>query len=186
MKCIVGLGNPGQQYEHTRHNVGFKAIDKIAEGLNISSMKARFKGLYALAEYQQEKVLLLKPMTFMNRSGEALAEICHFYQLSTEDVLIIYDDMDLANGRIRLRFKGGDGGHNGLKSIIAHLGTKEFKRIRIGIGRPEQGDIVSYVLGLFSAEEREANDQAIDNAAQASLAFILERDFTKTMNQFNV
>ena len=158
MKLIVGLGNPGKQYEQTRHNIGFIVIDKLAEKLNIQLHQAKFKGLFGSGLVEGEKVLLLKPLTYMNLSGESIRAIMDFYQIDIEDLVVIYDDLDLPAGRIRLRQRGSAGGHNGIKSTISHLGTQEFNRIRVGINRPTNGmAITDYVLGRFSEEERITN-----------------------------
>lgn len=186
MKVIIGLGNPGKKYEFTRHNIGFITLDYIAEVLNISMDQAKFKGLVGEGRYKDEKVILLKPMTFMNLSGEAIRELIDFYKLSNEDVLVIYDDLDLPGGQLKLRYKGGSGGHNGIKSILAHLGTEQFKRIKMGIGRPAYGDVVSYVLGNFTEEEDAGLQEAVKKATDASISFIEEKDFTKVMNIHNV
>jgi PTH1 family peptidyl-tRNA hydrolase len=185
VKVIVGLGNPGKKYEFTRHNIGFITLDYIADQLDISLDQSKFKGLYGEGRFKNEKVLLLKPMTYMNLSGEAIREITDFYKLTNEDILIIYDDLDLPSGKIKLRLKGGSGGHNGLKSIMAHLGTEEFKRVKMGIGRPTHGDVVSYVLGQFSKDEEQNLEDAVKKATESSLSFLEEEDFTKVMNIYN-
>lgn len=137
MKCIVGLGNPGKKYDKTRHNAGFMVLDEWAERNNWSFSQKKFNGLYTMERIDGEKVVLLKPQTYMNLSGESLRPLMDYYDLDVEDILVIYDDLDLPPGKIRLRKKGGHGGHNGIRSIIDHLGTKEFKRLRVGVGRPE-------------------------------------------------
>jgi len=185
MKLIVGLGNPGKQYEFTRHNIGFLALDYLSEQLQSPINQAKFKGLLGEGKYKNERVLLLKPMTYMNLSGESIREVMDFYKIEIQDVLVIYDDLDLPNGSLKLRYKGGSGGHNGIKSIIHHLKTEEFKRIRMGIGRPEHGDIVSYVLGRFNKVEEGPLQVAIEKASKAAEAFIEEPDFTKVMNIYN-
>ncbi|GAA0353459.1 aminoacyl-tRNA hydrolase [Bacillus horti] len=185
MKLIVGLGNPGPKYELTRHNIGFLSIDYIADELGLDLNKSKWKGLYAEGVYQGEKIILLKPMTFMNLSGESIQEVMNFYKIPVENILIIFDDLDLPFGKIKLRYKGSSGGHNGLKSIIAHLGTDQFKRIKMGIGRPEFGDTVSYVLGQFPLEQQDTLEEMLAHASKASTAFIGEDDFTKVMNKYN-
>jgi PTH1 family peptidyl-tRNA hydrolase len=185
MKVIIGLGNPGKEYEFTRHNIGFLTVDYLSDELQIPFNQAKFKGVYGEGRYKNEKVILLKPLTYMNLSGESIRELIDFYKLSIDDLLIIYDDLDLSPGKLKLRYKGGSGGHNGLKSIIHHLKTEQFKRIRMGIGRPLQGDIVSHVLGRFPTEEDEQLNEVIKKAAEASLSFIGEHDFTKVMNMYN-
>ncbi|RLL41815.1 aminoacyl-tRNA hydrolase [Oceanobacillus piezotolerans] len=186
MKCIVGLGNPGKKYENTRHNIGFMAIDELAKRNNWSVTKSKFKGLYALEHYQGEKVILLKPQTYMNLSGESIKAIKEFYQLELEDFLVIYDDMDLPTGKIRLRQKGGHGGHNGVRNTIDHLGTKEFQRIRIGIGRPITNmTVIDYVLGDFPKEVHKDVKLSIEKAADACEAWISGQPFVEVMNEFN-
>lgn len=185
MKVIVGLGNPGPKYETTRHNVGFLAIDVIADALGIEIRQTKWKGLYGEGTYQGHKVILLKPMTYMNLSGESMIELINFYKIPIENLLVLYDDLDLPLGKIKLRYKGSSGGHNGLKSIIAHLGTEQFQRVKMGIGRPAFGDIVSYVLGQFPQDELGLLEDMLVKAKDASLSFIEEQDFTKVMNKYN-
>lgn len=186
MKVIVGLGNPGKQYEMTRHNVGFWAIDRLAEEWNIPLSQGKFKGLIGEGRVGTEKVILVKPMTYMNLSGECVAPLLNFYKLDPEeDVLVIYDDLDLPCGKVRLRTKGSSGGHNGMKSLIAHLGTEEFKRIKIGIGRPAPGyKVVDHVLTTFPPEELADVQDAVKHAAEAAKAWT-EISFLRVMNQFN-
>lgn len=181
---IVGLGNPGRKYEGTRHNIGFLTIDEIARELDIAIDQTKFKGQYGEGFVNGEKIALLKPSTYMNLSGQSIQQIMHFYQCSVEDLLIIYDDLDLSLGQIKLRQKGGSGGHNGLKSIIEHLQTQEFRRLKMGIGRPEQGDITKHVLSSFAQEEREEVVDMVNRAVSAGLAFI-QQDFLKVMNDYN-
>lgn len=185
-KVIVGLGNPGEKYAYTRHNIGFLTIDALADTLQISVNQAKFKGLYAETRWKGHKLIVLKPMTYMNLSGESIRAIVDFYKLDIQDLLIIYDDLDLPHGAVKLRVKGGSGGHNGLKSIIAHLKTEEFKRIKMGIGRPEHGDVIAHVLGTFREEEEAGLQEAIEKAVRASLAFVEEEDFSRVMNKYNV
>lgn len=185
MRLIVGLGNPGRQYEHTRHNVGFDTIDELSKRLNIPLSQSKWKGLYGIGQASGQKVLLLKPLTFMNLSGEAVRAVIDYYQMEIEDLLIIYDDLDLPVGKIRLRQKGSPGGHNGIKSIVAHLGTQEFNRIRIGIDRPEPGvSIIDYVLGRFRPDESAAIQAALKKSAEACEAW-LTLPFLQVMNQYN-
>lgn len=185
MKLVVGLGNPGQKYEGTRHNVGFQVIDHCEKSLNIPLNQSKFKGLYGFDHVNSEKIFLLKPLTFMNLSGESVVPLMKFYKMSVENLLVIYDDLDLKPGAIRLRQKGSHGGHNGMRSIISHLGTEEFNRIRIGIGRPEPGRSVSdYVLGSFHPSERELVNEAILKASEAVEAWT-STPFLKVMNDFN-
>ena len=185
MKCIVGLGNPGAQYEHTRHNIGFEVVNLLAERLQAPFKQSKFKGLCAETTVNGEKVLLLKPMTYMNLSGESVKAAMDYYRLGTGDLLVVYDDLDLPPGKIRLRQKGSAGGHNGIKSIIHHLGTQEFNRIRIGIGRPDRDAYMpDYVLGRFSKEDRVKMQLAVEKSADACEAW-LEKPFPVVMNFYN-
>lgn len=185
MKLIVGLGNPGKQYADTRHNVGFKVIDFLSNQWNIDLKEAKFQGLFGRGVVNGEKVILLKPMTYMNLSGEAVVPLMDYYNLPEEDLLVIYDELDLVPGKIRLRYKGSAGGHNGMKSIINHLGTQEFNRIRIGIGRPEPGlPVTNYVLGKFKPEEKQLIEEMIKKSGQAAEMW-LEKPFIDVMNIFN-
>lgn len=185
MKLIVGLGNPGSKYEETRHNIGFKVIDELSSRYNIPLNETKFRGLFGKGMINGERVILLKPMTFMNLSGEAIRPLMDYYDIDVEDLLIIYDELDLPVGKIRLRYKGSAGGHNGLKSIIAHIGTQEFNRIRIGISRPEPGyPIVNYVLGTFSKEDKEILKEIISTCADACGSW-MEKPFLEVMNIYN-
>jgi len=185
MKIIIGLGNPGKKYEETRHNAGFMAIDKISDKWGIPVQQAKFRALVGEGRIDGAKVLLVKPQTYMNLSGESVGEILRFYKLTPEDILVIYDELDLPLGQLRLREKGSAGGHNGIKSLIQHLGTQEFKRIRIGISRPPQGMSVSdYVLGTFSAAERAQIEETVSLAAEASVLWLRE-SFVNVMNRYN-
>lgn len=185
MKLIVGLGNPGKKYDKTRHNVGFEIIDKCQRNLNIELDQAKFKGAYGFTKIESEKVLLLKPLTYMNLSGESIVPLMNYFKIDKDQLLVIYDDLDLPAGKIRLRQKGSPGGHNGMKSIVQHLGTDQFNRIRVGIGRPEPGvAIPDYVLGKFSPDDRQKLDEAVDKATEAAIAWT-EKDFLKVMNDFN-
>ncbi len=185
MKLIAGLGNPGKQYEDTRHNVGFKVIDKLCEKWGLTLNKTKFNGLYAKEMINGKKVILLKPLTYMNLSGEAISPLMDYYKIPAENLLVIYDELDLPVGKIRLRFKGSAGGHNGLKSIIKHIGTEEFKRIRIGISRPPEGrSVVDHVLGKFTQEEQPVINEMIEKSADAA-AMWLEKPFLEVMNMYN-
>ena len=185
MKCIVGLGNPGKKYKHTRHNIGFMVIDELLRRYNWDLDKKKFNGQFALEHIQGEKVMLLQPQTYMNLSGESIRPLMDYYNMDAEDVLVIYDDLDLPTGKIRLRQKGGHGGHNGIRSTIDHLGTKDFKRLRIGVGRPTTPiPVVDYVLGSFSKEQQADVTDSITKAADACEAW-LERPFIDVMNEFN-
>lgn len=185
MKLIVGLGNPGAEYQNTRHNLGFITIDYLADQLGAQFGKSKFFGLLAEARHQGEKLLLLKPQTFMNRSGQAVRAIVDFYKIPHEDILILFDDMDLPCGQLRLRQRGSAGGHNGIKDIIAQLGNdNQLSRCKIGINHPLYGDTVNYVLGSFSEEEKQLLRPAVQEAAAAALCWV-ERGITAAMNEFN-
>lgn len=183
MKLIVGLGNPGKKYEHTRHNMGFDTIDLFSELAKIDIDKEAFKGLVGRGKVFDEDVYLLKPQTYMNLSGESVREIVSYFKIPTEDIIVIYDDLDLEPGKIRLRLSGSSGGHKGIQNIIENLGTEEIKRIRIGIGKPTF-DTIDYVLGKPLKEERPLIDDAINNAVEA-LKEILKHSFDSAMNKFN-
>ncbi|MDC3414866.1 aminoacyl-tRNA hydrolase [Aquibacillus sp. 3ASR75-11] len=185
MKCFVGLGNPGNKFKQTRHNVGFMVIDELARRNNWKLNKRKYNGLYAHESFNGEKVLLLEPQTYMNLSGEALRPLMDYYDIDISEIVVIYDDLDLPPGKIRLRQKGGHGGHNGIRNIINHLGTKDFKRIRVGIGRPTTPKpVVDYVLESFSKEEQEAARTSIDKAADSCEAWF-QNPFQQVMNDFN-
>ena len=183
MFLIVGLGNPGREYENTRHNIGFAAVDVLAEKYNIDVNRTKFKGEYGEGFINGNKVILLKPYTFMNLSGESVREAIDFYKLTEEEVLIIYDDISLEVGRLRIREKGSAGGHNGIKSIINHMGTDVFTRIKIGVGAPK-GDLVNHVLGRFSKEEVNILKQTLDAVTEAT-AEIIDNGAKEAMNKFN-
>lgn len=183
MILIAGLGNPGAEYDNTRHNVGFKVIDNISKEYNIEINRQKFKGVCGEGFIANQKVMLLKPSTYMNLSGESIRQAADFYKLSNEDIIVLYDDISLDIGRLRLREKGSAGGHNGIKSIIANLGTDIFPRIKVGVGQPNV-DLVKYVLGKFSKEELEVLNQSIDAATKA-VEEIIKSDITQAMNKFN-
>ncbi|MBM7694560.1 PTH1 family peptidyl-tRNA hydrolase [Peribacillus deserti] len=185
MKVIIGLGNPGKQFDGTRHNIGFEVIDELSSKWGIPLNQAKHKGIYGTGLVKGEKVLLLKPLTYMNLSGESISAVLNFYKLTSQDMVVIYDDLDLPPGKIRLRQKGSAGGHNGIKSTIAHLGTQEFNRIRVGIGRPTDGrSVPDFVLNRFIKEERDLMSKVVDICAEACENW-LENDFLKVMNKFN-
>jgi peptidyl-tRNA hydrolase, PTH1 family len=185
MKLIVGLGNPGSQYGGTRHNIGFEIIDELAKRFNSSLNQSKFKGVYTSIHHKGEKVILLKPLTYMNLSGESIVPLMDYFDIDEEDLVVIYDDLDLPVGKLRLRQKGSPGGHNGMKSIIAHLGTQQFNRIRVGIDRPPSGmKVPDYVLGKFTPEEWETMQDVIKSSADACEAW-LEKPFLEVMNTFN-
>ena len=184
MKLIVGLGNPGKEYAGTRHNCGFMVIDRLASKLNVDVDQNKFKGLYAKVKYHGEDIILLKPQTYMNLSGESVNAVMNFFKIDKEDLLVIYDDLDMPVGKLRLRKTGSAGGHNGIKNIIAHLNSQDFKRIRVGIGRHKYMNVADYVLSRFSKVESEAIEQGIENAANAVLDY-LDNDFNHAMNYYN-
>lgn len=186
MYIIVGLGNPSSKYKGTRHNMGFDAVDNIADRNSIDICEKKFKGVYGKGVIQGQKVILLKPETFMNLSGESVRATVDFYKINPEDELIVlYDDISLEPGRLRLRAKGSAGGHNGIKNIIAHLGTEKFKRVKIGVGEKPVGmDLADYVLGRFDMTTRITVDKGIDDAARA-VEVILAEGMDKAMNMFN-
>ncbi len=180
MKMIVGLGNPGKQYERTRHNSGFMAIDKVAEKLNLNIDKKEFAALTA----NNNQVILVKPQTYMNNSGEAVSQIMKYYHIDINDLLIIYDDLDLKYGQLRLRLKGSSGGHNGIKSIINYIHSENFKRIRIGIEKNPLIETADYVLGKVEKDKQQLFDDSIEKASQAAIEFITD-EFEKIMNKYN-
>ena len=185
MYIIAGLGNPTREYEKTRHNVGFEVIDVLADMLGTTVEEKKFKGCYGRGIIGGEKVLLLKPQTFMNLSGESIRAASDFYKVDPEHIIIIYDDISLDVGQLRIRKKGSAGGHNGIKNIIAHLGTQEFPRIKVGVGdKPKKMDLADYVLSRFSKEDRAAMDDAFKEAAKAVEVMITE-GMDIAMNQFN-
>lgn len=186
MKLIVGLGNPGRQYAQTRHNIGFMIIDVLAEKLGIKVDKIKFKSVIGEGFIGTEKVVLAKPQTYMNLSGEALLEMAQWYKLGPQDILVIYDELDLPVGKLRLRMQGSAGGHNGMKSIIYQLQSDEFPRLRIGIGRPQISGMktADYVLGRFNSDEAEPMTEAIKKAVEA-VPRIIDMGVEKVMNEVN-
>ena len=186
MKLVFGLGKPGMKYENTKHNIGFIAVDYFARQLGLSFNKTKFNAVYAEGNVGSEKVLLIKPQSFMNLSGEVVQPWMDYYNLTEDDIVVLYDDMDLPVGKIRLRIKGGAGGHNGMKSIIQHLGTKEFNRIRIGVGRPfEKQSVVSHVLSSFAKEDVEEMEYAVRDSYAAVKYWLDGHTFLETMNEYN-
>ena len=182
---IVGLGNPGQKYEHTRHNMGFLTVDLLAEQLNVKLNKVKFKSAYNIVRFGGQKCLVMKPQTYMNSSGESIRAAADYYKVDPEDILIVYDDISLAPGQLRIRAKGSAGGHNGIKSIIAHLGTQEFPRVKVGVGeKPSRMDLADYVLGHFSKEEQATMDDAVKEAADA-VCEIVNVGIAQAMNDHN-
>ncbi|MDO5381888.1 MAG: aminoacyl-tRNA hydrolase [Eubacteriales bacterium] len=185
MYIIVGLGNPGKEYCGTRHNAGFSCIDHIADKYNISVDTSKHKGLIGKGIINGNKVILVKPMTYMNNSGECVREVMDYYKADIEDLIVIFDDISLAPGKLRLRPKGSAGGHNGIKSIISHMGSENFKRIKYGVGdKPKGWDLADWVLGRFPSEEfpvlREANDKVCE-----AVECIITEGIESGMNRFN-
>ena len=184
MKLIVGLGNPGKKYESTRHNMGFMAIDLLSDQAQIDVDKEVFHGLMGRGKIYDEDVILFKPTTFMNLSGTAVQEVVHYFKIAIEDIVVIFDDMALEPGKIRLRYEGSSGGHKGMQSIIDCLSTENIKRIRIGIGEPGEWDNVDYVLSKPLKDEMPLIEEAIANAVRA-IKEMLKSDFDRAMNKFN-
>ena len=171
---IVGLGNPGREYEKTRHNAGFRALDILAEKLGCKVDKAKFQGLYGHVNFKGRKLLLLKPQTFMNLSGRSVLQLSAFFHVPPQNIIVLFDDISLEPGRLRLRSDGSAGGHNGIKSIIAELGSQQFPRVKIGVGaKPHPDfDLADWVLSAFSAQEEQALQPALERAANAALAIV--------------
>ena len=183
---IVGLGNPGQKYEHTRHNMGFLTVDLMAEKQGVKLNKVKFKAAFNIMNFADAKCLVMKPQTYMNLSGEAVREAAQFYKVPADHVLVIYDDVSLPVGKLRVRPTGSAGGHNGIKNIIAHLGTQEFPRIKIGTGAPAGGgaEMIDWVIGVPSQAERKILVDSFERAVKAA-ADILENGCQKAMNDYN-
>lgn len=187
MVLIVGLGNPDKKYEKTRHNIGFQVIDKMAEKYHIDVKDKKFKGLVGTGMIDGVKVMLLKPTTYMNRSGESVIEALNFYKLDPElQMVVVYDDITLAPGNIRVRKKGSAGGHNGIKNIIAHTGTQNFMRVRVGVGEKPQGwDLADYVMGVLDGEDKERVEEAKLDAIEA-VSLMIHDEIDRAMNDYNV
>ncbi|MDR2884733.1 MAG: aminoacyl-tRNA hydrolase [Deferribacteraceae bacterium] len=187
MKLLVGLGNPGDRYAGTRHNIGFMVLDKLADTLN-ASWKSGFKGEYAIVSSSADKIYLLKPMTYMNLSGESIGELARFFKIPSDSVLVIHDELDFPFGKLKLKSGGTDGGHNGLKSATAHLGTANYDRLRMGIAGISRAEMrgyqSDYVLGQFTAEERKTLDEFIAYGAEAA-EFYAKNDMKNAMNRYN-
>lgn len=186
MYIIVGLGNPRAEYENTRHNIGFDVIDFLAKKYDISVSEQKFKALIGKGMIEREKVVLVKPLTFMNLSGESVREVCNYFKVEVEkDLIVISDDVSLAEGMIRIRKKGSAGGHNGLKNIIMQIGTDSFQRIKMGVGEKPKGyDLADYVLGHFLKKDREIMDRGIEDASSA-IQIMLTEGIDSAMNKFN-
>ena len=184
MYIIAGLGNPGKKYENTRHNIGFITLDFLAERHDIKINKIKHKALVGEGRISGQKVLLVKPQTYMNLSGESLREVMDYYKVDIEDMIVIYDDIDLPAGAVRIRKKGSAGTHNGMRSIVQHLGT-DFPRIRMGIGNDRKGDLADFVLGGFSKEDKEVLEPAVERAALAVECYV-DEGIEKAMNKYNI
>ena len=183
---IVGLGNPGKDYAHTRHNAGFRCLDLLAEKLSCKVDKLKFQGLYNQVTYGGRKLFLLKPQTYMNLSGKSVQQLSNYFHIPADHIIVLFDDISLEPGRLRIRPDGSAGGHNGIKSIIAELGTQGFPRVKIGVGgkaHPDQ-DLADHVLSGFSASEEKALKVALENSADAALA-IIEKGVPEAANRFN-
>lgn len=185
MDIIAGLGNPTKEYENTRHNVGFAVIDQLAEKYNIDVSERKHRAFCGKGVIEGKKVLLIKPQTFMNLSGESIRSAVDYYKITPEELIVIYDDISLEPGQLRIRKKGSAGGHNGIKNIIAHLGTQEFPRIKVGVGaKPPRMDLKDYVLSRFSKGEQERMEEAFQEAAEAVVMMLVEGP-DRAMNHFN-
>ncbi len=183
---IVGLGNPGKDYERTRHNCGFRALDLLAEKLGCKIDKGKFQGLYTQTSYRGKKLFLLKPQTYMNLSGRSVLQLSSYFNIPPQRIIILFDDISLPPGRLRIRGDGSAGGHNGIKSVIAELGSQDFPRVKIGVGakpHPEQ-ELADWVLSTFSAAEEKALASALDRTADAALS-IMDNGIAETANRFN-
>lgn len=186
MYIIVGLGNPTREYQNTRHNIGFDVIDMIADKYNISVMEKKHKAMIGKGIFEGEKVILAKPLTYMNLSGESIRELVDYYKIDEqEELIVIYDDISLDVGQLRIRKKGSAGGHNGIKSIIQHLGGDVFKRIKVGVGEKPKGyDLADYVLGHFSKEERKIINESAERAIDA-IKVMMDEGVEAAMNLYN-
>ncbi len=186
MKLIVGLGNPGPEYDRTRHNMGFKVIDKLSAKYSIEVNHSKFKGMYGTGLINGEKIILFKPYTYMNLSGEAVEQIAAFYKVDLEDLIVIYDDIDIAPGLIRIRKSGSAGSHNGMKSVTQMMGSTAFPRVRVGTGKPDNTDhLIEYVIGAIDEDEKPLLEEGIQKAADA-VSMIIEENIDLAMNRFNI
>ena len=185
MYLIVGLGNPGKEYENTRHNMGFRAIDELSSNTGIVINKSKFKGLIGNGIISNEKVILLKPMTYMNLSGQSVREAAMYYDIPVENIIIIYDDFDSPIRSIRIRKSGGPGTHNGMKSVVKELGSKDFPRIRIGVGDSKDDNVISHVIGKVPKKEQELLAKAARSAADAA-EDIIRLGIDNAMNKHNI
>ncbi len=185
MYLIAGLGNPGKQYELTRHNIGYRVISALAEKYPATKMKEQKKGLTAITSIGGQKVMLCEPLTYMNNSGQCIAALMQYYDIPLKKLIVIYDDIDLPEGTVRVREKGGAGTHNGMRSIVSHLGSKDFARIRVGVGAaPDYMDLADYVLGKFPKSQEGLMKEAVDKAVEAAALFV-SQGIAATMNKIN-
>ena len=185
VRLVVGLGNPGEKYRFTRHNVGFMVVDRLARRHGLALNKRKYDIHYGRGKVMDLPVLLAKPMTYMNRVGPAVRNLAHFYRLDTQDITVIHDDLDLVFGTLKIKEKGGDGGHNGVKSLVAALGTHLFTRIRVGIGRPQDpSDVTGYVLNRFDAAQERRIEDVIEQATDA-LEMVITQGVSEAMNRFH-
>jgi len=184
MKLIVGLGNPGKEYENTRHNAGFCVVDKLASKLNVELDKSKCKAIYGLYRYKDEKIIIAKPQTYMNLSGESVIALMKFYDIDIKDVIVIHDDLDLPLGKLRLRYQGSCGGQNGMRNIIALTHTDKINRIRVGISKDSNIDTKDYVLGKFSKQEKEIFNETTDRAVDA-IIYSFDHNYDEVMSKFN-
>lgn len=186
MYLIVGLGNPEEEYANTRHNMGFQTINKLAKELEIDITRNKFDGIYGSGIINNEKIILLKPQTYMNLSGKSIKQFMGFYKISQNDLIVVYDDIDLDSGTIRIRKKGSPGTHNGMKSVVHEIGQDDFIRIRVGIGTPDyKEDLINYVIGQIPEEEKNILEEATDKAAKAVME-IINQNVESAMNKYNI
>ena len=185
MKIIAGLGNPGKKYEKTRHNTGFLVLDEVLKKLEISLDKEKFNAAYTVYKHDGEKICFVKPLTYMNNSGEAIAALIKYYKMDPEDLIVVHDDLDLPVGKIRVREKGSSGGQKGMASIMEHLGTQNIKRIRVGIGNDKEIPTVDYVLGKIPLSQKKLYKESLLKARDA-IIYSLDNDFSKVMSIYNL
>ena len=183
MKLIVGLGNYGKEYEHTRHNVGFDTVDLLADSLGESIDKSGFHSLYKKVKYMDEDLLLVKPQTYMNNSGIAVKEIADYFKIDLEDIVVIHDEMDILPGHLKFKMGGKSAGHNGIKSITEHLGSDKYLHIKIGIGKPEY-NVIDFVLGKYKGEEKDLIEKSISDAKDA-VKLMIKESLNKAMSTYN-
>ena len=186
MYLIVGLGNPEEEYSNTRHNMGFDVVNKLAKQYNIEVDRKNFKGIYGIGTIENQKVIILKPQTYMNLSGESIVEALKFYKINLEDLIVIYDDMCIEPSKIKIRKKGGAGSHNGMKSVVQQLDSEKFTRIRVGIGEPlDKNEMIEYVIGKISSEEDQKRLDTGTTQAKEAIIEIIKNGVDSAMNKFN-